>query len=155
MNSSNGFYAILDDEIKKLKSFIFGTAATEDLFLVPFRLLVREGTMEDFPARRDFAYTTTEAPDHPQDRVENGIENGIEIVFSPQLPNQTNDRIRAIIRHELAHALLLSLDNWDHTEQTADDLAEKIFLAKIHYDTEDVQTLDTAGEYPRPFHLPE
>ena len=109
----------------------------------PHRLIVRirEGKEEDFPNDRDYAYAF-------EDENENYI-----VVFSSKMSHASEDRIRAIMRHEMSHALHFLQGDLEHSEQDTDDLAEEIWGDRISYDHEDLQTLNH-GQYPRPAHLP-
>jgi hypothetical protein len=81
---------------------------------------------------------------------------------SPDFPLQSRDRIEAVMRHELGHALdalyaprTLSarLGPLPATpERRADAIAEAVFGTKIQYDGDDVQTL-RRGRWPRPWRL--
>lgn len=107
----------------------------------PIVVRVRKGFDEEFPKRRDYAYTY-------QDK-----DGNIVIVFSPKMLNASDDRIRAIMRHELSHGMFMTKGNHHHTEQQTDDLAERLWGDRISYDREYIQTLKR-GYYPRPEHLP-
>tara|TARA_R110002060_G_scaffold30712_2_gene41244 strand:+ start:4479 stop:4871 length:393 start_codon:yes stop_codon:yes gene_type:complete len=99
------------------------------------------GEQQEFPMRRDFAYT------HQND------DGSLSIVFSPQIKEASEERMVGLIRHELAHALFLLEGEEDHSEQDADDLAEEVFGTPIRYDRMNVQTIGS-GVTPRPKHLP-
>lgn len=89
------------------------------------------------------------------------------ITLSPRLCAQPEERIAAIIRHELAHALdsLYARTTIERTvgklpptpELMADEIASRLWGEQIFYDVEHVQTLDAdAGVTDvRPPHLPE
>ena len=100
---------------------------------------VRKGSQREFPKARDYAYTMM-------------VDNDIIVVFAPKMLRASEDRIRAIMRHEMSHALHMLHDNHDHSEQETDDLAEEIWGDRIYYDDEDLQTLQY-GKYPRPSYL--
>jgi hypothetical protein len=100
---------------------------------------VRKGSQREFPQPRDYAYTTI-------------IDDNIIVVFAPKMLRATPDRIQAIMRHEMSHALHMFQNNHDHSEQQTDDLAEQIWGDRIYYDDEDLQTLEY-GKYPRPSYL--
>ena len=106
----------------------------------PITVRVRQGFSHDFPKSRDYAFTYDNDGD-------------LTIVFAPKMLQANEDRIRAIMRHELSHAIFMSKGNHHHSEQDTDDLAEKLWGAKIQYDDEYIQTLKN-GHYPRPLHLP-
>ena len=81
---------------------------------------------------------------------------------SPEFPEQTRDRVEAVLRHELGHALdALYANSTLETrlgplpstpERRADAIAEAVFGTKIQYDSQDVQTL-RRGTWPRPGRL--
>ena len=97
------------------------------------------GNPAEFPANRDYAYCAWDG-------------EKARIVFAPKIHRADQPRQDALIRHELAHALLTSAD-LPHSERECDAVAEAIFGDLIYYDDEDVQTL-TGGARPRPRHLP-
>lgn len=100
------------------------------------------GRPEQFPAARDFAYTTDET-------------RPIRVVFAPKLEAQRLGRIEGVLRHELAHALLLSRGDTDHLERATDALAERLFGEPIWYDADmHVQTIEPGGYRRRPASLP-
>jgi hypothetical protein len=49
----------------------------------------------------------------------------------------------------MAHALLLSRGDADHSEHAADVLAARLFGLPIRYDAMLVQTIDPIAKYPR------
>lgn len=57
-------------------------------------------------------------------------------------------RVRGLVRHELGHLAL----HGGGSEQDADDVAEAVTGARIHYDADDVQTTGR-GRWPRPLYL--
>jgi hypothetical protein len=114
----------------------------QDMNEIDFDVVIRIGEPARFPNPRNYAYTIPES------------DNGKHIiVVSPKMLRASDDRIRAIIRHELAHAQFHSEGNFTHSEQDTDDYAEDIWGDRIFYDDEDLQTL-RGGQYPRPSHLP-
>lgn len=106
----------------------------------PIVVRVRKGFSHDFPKDRDYAFTYED-------------DGQLIIVFAPKMLQANEDRIRAIMRHELSHAIMMSEGNHHHSEQETDDLAERLWGRKIQYDNEYIQTLKQ-GHYPRPLHLP-
>jgi len=72
-------------------------------------------------------------------------------------PDLTDDsRVEGLLRHELAHAVLLHTGDIEHTERDADDVAEALFGSPLFYDEEDVQTTDQSApgaRRPRPAYL--
>ncbi len=105
------------------------------------RVTLRRGKASEFPAPRDFAYCLFSGARHP-----------MVIVYAPKLARQSSDRISAILRHELAHALAFHAGVPNHSERDTDIIAEKVFGKRIRYDSEDVQSLKH-GRSPRPKHL--
>lgn len=98
------------------------------------------GKPSEFPQPRNHAYTY-------------GVPGGpLRVVFAPRIFQADTARTVALIRHELAHALML-YQGVDHTERQCDAVAETLWKAPIYYDAEDVQTL-RKGVRPRPGHLP-
>jgi len=81
---------------------------------------------------------------------------------APKLERQSDDRIRALIRHELGHAVeALYAYSTIHRrtgipiltpERYADAIAESIWGDTLRYDADDVQTLGE-GVSPRPRRL--
>ena len=67
-----------------------------------------------------------------------------------------DSRVDGILRHELAHAVLLHGGDIEHTERDADEVAEALFGSPIFYDEDDVQTTDPSApgaRRPRPEYL--
>jgi hypothetical protein len=104
------------------------------------KINVREGLEEEFPNNRDYAYTYVD---------DNGEYN---IVFSTKMYNANLSRIRAVMRHEMGHALFFLMGNEDHSEIETDNIAEQIWGERLYYDDEDIQTLNF-GKHPRPEYL--
>jgi len=119
-------YEILVDQLSKL----------EHHPIIRFR----EGHEKEFPQYRDLAYT------YMYD------DENIIIVYAPKILKLSKDNIIAVLRHEIAHAILID-NGEEHTEQETDDLAEELWGDRISYDHNDIQTLKN-GKYPRPQHLP-
>lgn len=97
------------------------------------------GQASEFPKPRDFAHCQ---------RRRSGL---IVVTIAPKMVGQPMNRVDALLRHELAHGLLLTLHQ-PHTERDCDRTAELVFGAPIRYDAEDVQTLGP-GVHPRPGYL--
>jgi hypothetical protein len=107
-----------------------------------------------FPNNRDYAYCSSLS------------DNYCVIVVAPKMQLASDDRIEAVLRHEIGHAIdfLVPEEAIDakllergltpiHTpERKADQIAEFTFGDKIYYDDETVQSL-FRGEWPRPIHL--
>ena len=95
------------------------------------------GDPAQFPAARDFAYTTDDA-------------RPIRVVINPALERESAERISGVLRHELAHALLMARGDSDHSERAADRLAEVAFGKRIRYDARLlVQTTDPYARWGR------
>lgn len=103
------------------------------------KLSVAIGKASEFPKKRNYAYCSWDG-------------EKAAIVFAPKIRNATRSRQDALIRHELAHALLLSAD-LPHDERECDAVAEEFWGDPIYYDADDIQTL-AGGTRPRPRHLP-
>lgn len=107
------------------------------------------GAAQDFPMDRDFAYCRLVEPHHA------------EIVVAPRMvaaveTREGRDRVSALLRHELAHAVLLICD-LPHSERDADRMARDLFGLPIFYDRDDVQTINPnapGARKPRPAYLP-
>jgi len=87
-----------------------------------------------YPNKRDFAMT-----------------DGRTIYVSPKVLKCKLPNILALLMHEIAHVLYMSL-NQSHTERETDLLAESVFGVKIYYDDNLVQTI-SGGTRPRPKEL--
>lgn len=87
-----------------------------------------------YPNKRDFAMT-----------------DGRTIYVSPKILKCKLSNILALLMHEIAHVLYMSL-NQRHTERETDLLAESVFGVKIYYDSNLVQTISD-GIRPRPKEL--
>lgn len=107
------------------------------------RVTLTIGDAEGFPKARDYAYSAWDG------RIS-------EIVFAPKVLSAKMARVDALMRHELAHAILQNA-GLEHTEAECDAVAEKVFGDPIYYDADDVQTLDAhapGARRPRPAYLP-
>jgi len=94
------------------------------------------GASENFPKARDFAYT-----------------DGAYIYFSPKILSAPTHRVDGLLRHELAHVILMQKGLFSHSERDADRVAAWAFGTPILYDSEDIQsTLE--GRPVRPSYLP-
>lgn len=100
------------------------------------------GEPEEFPARRNMAYTVK------------GRRGEMCVVVAPKLV-MCHDlaRVEGVLCHEFGHAALWHMGKDGHSERDADAMGEQLFDAPIFYDEEDVQTL-LPGVRPRPNHLP-
>ncbi len=74
------------------------------------------------------------------------------VYIAPKLLTASRGRQIGVLMHELGHVAFLQRGNEDHTEREADKKAEELWGAKISYDDEDVQTIES-GTRPRPAHL--
>jgi hypothetical protein len=78
--------------------------------------------------------------------------NEANVIVAPKIEDEPDDVIHALLRHELAHGILLFHGHEDHSERDADELAEAIWGDRLNYDARHVQTL-APGTWPRPGHL--
>ena len=122
--------------------------------LPPTHLSLEIGESPHFRTARGFATTQQLDP------------NRFHIKFAEKVAGCSEDRLDAVIRHELGHVLDLSvgkiaLDRWavprgvylpDTLERRADGIAFAVWRRPLRYDVEDVQSLAT-GVFPRPLHL--
>lgn len=123
---------IIDDRLLDLEN------AAPDL-----RVVLHWGHPSEFPKNRDFAYCFY-------------WEGRAHIIMAPKMEHQPAARQDGLLRHELAHALLLHRGQ-AHTEAECDATAERVFGAPLYYDRDDVQTTDPnapGARRPRPSHLP-
>ncbi len=123
-----------------------------------FRVPLVLGESDEFPMPRNMAFCTHRSHDSGQE--------DIAIVIAPKLLRGNRDRVQAILRHELAHAIEFHLGENEvrrlarfdgetlprGPERRADRVAEIIWGDPIHYDEILVQTL-ARGTRPRPQHL--
>ena len=95
------------------------------------------------------------AADFPQIRNFAMCGPGIVIV-APKIVYEPRAVVEALLRHELAHAVMFACQTPDHSERATDSLAESLFGAPIYYDRRDVETLCHAPGHkrPRPAYLP-
>ena len=129
-----------------------------DIAGADFRVPLLVGEPQQFPARRNMAYCAY--------RDGNAGRRDIAIVVAPKLCRGGRQRVQAILRHELAHALEFHLGEDElremaaadgirlpeGPERRADRVAEIIWGDPIYYDRDLVQTLER-GTRPRPGHL--
>ncbi len=83
-------------------------------------------------------------------------DGAFRIAVAGKLNDADDSRIEGLLRHELAHAVLLHTGDLEHTERDADDVAEALFSSPLYYDEEDVQTTDPSApgaRRPRPAYL--
>ena len=99
------------------------------------------GDPSDFPNERDFAMCGLVRKNHAR------------VIVAPKIVDEPLAVVSALLRHEIAHAVLLNLGADDHAERDADSMAEAIWKAPIYYDERDVETLEP-GTRPRPGRLP-
>lgn len=104
------------------------------------RCRLSRGHPGDFPDERDFAMCCV------------GRTRNAQILVAPKIEGEPDEVISALLRHELAHAILLHHGDEYHSERAADALAEAVWGDRINYDHRDVQTL-APGRHPRPGHL--
>lgn len=106
------------------------------------RIDLAAGHPSQFPADRDFAYTTD-------------ATRPLRIVFAPKLEEQPLSRIEGVILHELGHAYRMLRGDNTHAERTADRVAERLFGVDIRYDAARVQTTGRGRYRRRPASLPQ
>jgi hypothetical protein len=83
-------------------------------------------------------------------------DGAFRIAVAGKLNDADDSRVEGLLRHELAHAVLLHTGDLEHTERDADDVAEALFSSPLFYDEEDVQTTDPSApgaRRPRPAYL--
>lgn len=88
-----------------------------------------------YPKKRDYAKT-----------------DGNAIYFSPKILEASSSRVDGLLRHELAHAILMN-EGLHHSEADTDRIAEWAFGDFIFYDEDGVQST-LGGTRPRPAYLP-
>lgn len=91
-----------------------------------FKATLRVGKMRQFPKPRDFAHCRMDGPPWI-------------IVVRPDFVTQPRSRQLGLLAHELAHAALMQLGDFDHSEREADRAARQLFGHPINYDYDDVQ----------------
>lgn len=106
------------------------------------RCRLSRGEPGEFPRQRNFAMCGLVRP------------QVAEVIVAPKIENEPDAVIDALLRHELAHAILLYRGQDGHSERDADAFAEVLWGDRINYDARDVQTL-APGRWPRPAHLPQ
>lgn len=87
---------------------------------------------------------------------DHGEGGAFRIAIAGKLNDADDSRVEGILRHELAHAVLLHGGDTEHTERDADEVAEALFGSPIFYDEDDVQTTDPSApgaRRPRPEYL--
>lgn len=104
------------------------------------RFRLSEGDPADFPNERNFAMCGLLS------------DNEANVIVAPKMEHEPDAVIHALLRHELAHGILLFHGNEDHSERDADALAEAVWGDPLNYDHRDVQTI-APGKHPRPRHL--
>ncbi len=134
---------------------IFDKAMAEAIsFWGPLNVLFMVGWSSDFPNDRNYAYCSHIEP------------HTCLIVVAPKMNLANDSRIKAVIRHEIGHAIdfLRSEDEIDskllergltpiHTpERRADQIAELTYEDPIFYDSDTIQSLSW-GVRPRPINL--
>jgi len=115
-------------------------AANLDAHAPGLRCVLTRGPASDFPHDRNFAMCGLIAPKQAK------------VIVAAKIENEPDAVIEALLRHELAHGILLFCGHADHSERDADELAEAIWGDRLNYDARDVQTL-APGKWPRPGHL--
>lgn len=83
-------------------------------------------------------------------------DGSFRIAVAAKMNDADDSRVEGLLRHELAHAVLLHGGDMEHTERDADEVAEELFGSPLFYDDEDVQTTDQSApgaRHPRPAYL--
>ena len=83
-------------------------------------------------------------------------DGSFRIAVAGKLDSADDSRVEGLLRHELAHAVLLHGGDLEHTERDADEVAEALFGSPLYYDEDDVQTTDPSApdaKRPRPAYL--
>jgi hypothetical protein len=83
-------------------------------------------------------------------------DGSFRIAIAAKMNDADDSRVEGLLRHELAHAVLLHGGDMEHTERDADEVAEELFGSPLFYDDEDVQTTDQSApgaRRPRPPYL--
>lgn len=83
-------------------------------------------------------------------------DGSFRIAIAAKMNDADDSRVEGLLRHELAHAVLLHGGDMEHTERDADEVAEELFGSPLFYDDEDVQTTDQSApgaRRPRPAYL--
>lgn len=83
-------------------------------------------------------------------------DGSFRIAVAHKMNEADDSRIEGLLRHELAHAVLLHGGDLEHTERDADEVAEALFGSPLYYDEDDVQTTDPSApgaRRPRPAYL--
>jgi len=83
-------------------------------------------------------------------------DGSFRIAVAAKMNDADDSRVEGLLRHELAHAVLLHGGDMEHTERDADEVAEELFGSPLFYDDEDVQTTDQSApgaRRPRPPYL--
>ena len=120
----------------------------------PLNVFFMIGWASNFPDDRNYAYCSHIAP------------NTCVIVVAPKMNLANDSRIKAVIRHEIGHAIDFQRKKKEidskllergfspiHTpERRADQIAELTYEDPIFYDDDTVQSL-SGGVRPRPIYL--
>jgi hypothetical protein len=106
-------------------------------------IFLLDGDKKEFPEKRDMAYTQFEKKGAP-----------IKIVINPALRNKDKYAQLGVLRHEIAHAVLMIDGDLDHSEIEADIFAEDIYGTRIWYNQDKIQTILPSRHPIRPDDLP-
>jgi hypothetical protein len=128
--------------MKRTRALFRQRAAAIKRIAPRLRVCLLPGDPADFPRERNFAMCGLVRPEVA------------EVIVAPKIEGEPDAVIDALLRHELAHAVLLYRGQDGHSERDADALAEVVWHDPINYDARDVQTL-APGKWPRPEHLPQ
>ena len=133
-------HCVMNDGVKRTRTLFRSLAGGIAPHAPGLRCRLSRGDPADFPKPRNFAMCGLVGP------------RDANVIVAPKIEDEPDEVIDALLRHELAHAILLYCGHDDHSERDADELAEAVWGDRIHYDHRDVQTL-APGKWPRPGHL--
>jgi hypothetical protein len=102
-----------------------------------------DGNKSEFPKKRDMAYTQFDRKGVP-----------IKIVINPALRHKNPYVQLGVLRHEIAHAIMMIDGDLEHSEIEADIYAEEIYGTRIWYNTDKIQTILPDRHAERPSDLP-
>jgi len=126
--------------VKRTRAIFRALASVTAAHAPGLRFRLSEGDPADFPKARNFAMCGLLA------------DNEANVIVAPKMESEPDAVIHALLRHEIAHGILLFHGNENHSERDADALAEAVWGDRLNYDARDVQTL-APGKHPRPRHL--
>ena len=128
------------DGVKRTRAIFRQLAQATAAHAPGLRFRLTPGDPADFPRERNFAMCGLLAPAEAN------------VIVAPKMEHEPDEVIHALLRHELAHGILLYCGHDGHSERDADELAEVVWGDRLFYDHRNVQTL-APGKWPRPGHL--